>query len=435
MKQLFVTLGLLIPLCLSAQEDKKPDMNHYLAGTVPVVEGKVTFVKEIQAPGLSKEQIYQIGGAWLEKTLKANENKSGIVYQEESKGEMAGVSEHYLVFKSTAFSLDRATANYMIVLNVDNGKCEMQIKNIRYQYNSAQPNGPDRYAAEELITDESALNKAGTKLFPMPGKFRMKTIDQVNELAEDLRKAMEAAVIKSVGTQTLTAQTAPPSPAQAVQVSTPAQSSVANTAGATTGITTQAVNPALVTSRTAPVSSPAVQAIPATGKELAGYKNIAPDKIPGNIIKMLSQDWMLITAGNSTKFNTMTASWGGLGVLFNKPVAICFVNPARYTYQLMESGDTYTLTFYTETYRDALNYCGKVSGRDTDKIKGSGLTPIATPDNSMAFSEAWMIIECRKLVSQSLSPDAIHNPEEKAKRSTQAMHKMYIGEIINVWVK
>jgi flavin reductase (DIM6/NTAB) family NADH-FMN oxidoreductase RutF len=150
---------------------------------------------------------------------------------------------------------------------------------------------------------------------------------------------------------------------------------------------------------------------------------------------MISKDWMLITAGNKDKFNMMTASWGGFGVLYNKPVAICFVNPARYTYQLMESGDTYTLTFYTEVYRDALKYCGSKSGRDEDKVAGSGLEPVQMESGAMAFRQAWMVIECKKLLSQSLSPDAIADPAERAKRAAQPMHKMYIGEILNVWVK
>ena len=150
---------------------------------------------------------------------------------------------------------------------------------------------------------------------------------------------------------------------------------------------------------------------------------------------MVSNDWMLITAGNKEKFNMMTASWGGIGVLYNKPVAICFINPARYTYQVIENSDTYTLTFYTEAYRDALKYCGSKSGRDEDKVKGSGLTPVETANGAMAFDQAWMIIECKKLVSQSISLDAINNKEEQSKRAAQPMHKMYIGEILNVWVK
>lgn len=87
---------------------------------------------------------------------------------------------------------------------------------------------------------------------------------------------------------------------------------------------------------------------------------------------MLNDNWMLVTAGNDAKFNMMTASWGGLGVLFGKPVAFCFVSPLRYTWQLLDKGDTYTLSFYTEAYRDALQICGTTSGSDTDKVRADG---------------------------------------------------------------
>lgn len=258
-------------------------------------------------------------------------------------------------------------------------------------------------------------------------KFRIKTIDKVDELAASLKKELEAGIVKN----------AQPSGITTAGTATNHTTATATATAARATITTTETVPPAVAATVPPVAytTTANTTLSNNNTAMEGYKNISPDKIPGNIIKMLSEDWMLITAGNNTKFNTMTASWGGLGVLYNKPVAICFINPARYTYQLMETGDTYTLTFYTEAYRDALNYCGKVSGRDTDKIKGSGLTPITTPDGSKAFSQAWMIIECRKLVSQSISPDSINNAAEKEKRSTQPMHKMYIGEILNVWVK
>lgn len=420
MKKLLFTLLLLIPFCIQAQNKENTDISKYLSGAVPVVDGKVVFSKEINAPGLSKEQIYNIGLEWMDRTLKENNNKSGIVFKNEADGVIAGISEHYIVFKSTAFSLDRTTITYRIILTALNNKCDIEVSAIKYLYNGTQSNTPDRYSAEEWITDDIAINKAGTKLSYVSGKFRTKTIDKVDELVESLKKDLESNIIKMAQSQTsASAQTTPVSPA----VVQPA-----------TVTTVTSANPvAAATSYTNTTSAKVTNTISNTPME--GYKNIAPDKIPGNIIKMLSQDWMLITAGNSAKFNTMTASWGGLGVLYNKPVAICFINPARYTYQLMESGDTYTLTFYTETYRDALNYCGSVSGKDTDKIKGSGLTPITTPQGSMAFSQAWMIIECRKLVSQSISLDAINNAAEKEKRGAQPMHKMYIGEILNVWVK
>lgn len=417
MKKLLFILLSVVPVLLTAQDKEKKDISQYLSGAVPTENGKVVFTKEINAPGLSKAQVYDIALQWLDTTLKENKNKSSIVYKNEEEGQIAGISEHYLVFKSSTFSLDRATAQYRILLTARAGKCNIEINSIKYLYNGAQKSVPDKYAAEDLITDEMALNKAGTKMYNMPGKFRMKTVDNAKALFNSLQKALEAGVVKEAGAQTAVA------PPAAVPAATPAQHR------------TEPVKPATVTGVTAPVTPPAAATTPVTVRNLEGYTRISADKIPGNIIKMLSEDWMLITAGNSTGFNTMTASWGGLGVLYNKPVAICFINPARYTYQFMENEDTYTLTFYTEAHREALNYCGNVSGRDTDKIKGSGLTPIVTPDGSMAFSQAWMIIECRKLVSQSLSPDSINDKTEKEKRGTQPMHKMFIGEIINVWVK
>jgi flavin reductase (DIM6/NTAB) family NADH-FMN oxidoreductase RutF len=101
----------------------------------------------------------------------------------------------------------------------------------------------------------------------------------------------------------------------------------------------------------------------------------------------------------------------------------------------MEKHDTFTLSFYTEAYRAALQYCGSTSGRDTDKVKGSGLTPITTPEGSKAFSEAWMIIECRKLISQPLSTEVVNDEKIRGEWLGKQMHKMYIGEISNVWIK
>ena len=168
------------------------------------------------------------------------------------------------------------------------------------------------------------------------------------------------------------------------------------------------------------------------------FHEICAKDFENSVFHTIAKEWMLITAEKQMDgkpvANTMTASWGGLGHMYNKPVAFCFINPTRYTYQLMENNDTYTLSFYTETYRDILNYCGTNSGRDKDKVKEAGLTPITTPSGSKAFSEAWMIIECRKMVSQSLIPEALHDSQAKEKWGTQ-LHKMYIGEILNVWVK
>jgi flavin reductase (DIM6/NTAB) family NADH-FMN oxidoreductase RutF len=81
--------------------------------------------------------------------------------------------------------------------------------------------------------------------------------------------------------------------------------------------------------------------------------------------------------------------WGGFGVLWRKNVAWCVIRPQRYTYEFVERADSFTLSFFQERYRSALELCGSKSGRDTDKFKAGGLT--AVPAKSV---EPPLIEEC-----------------------------------------
>lgn len=395
MKRLLFALLLTMPIFISAQTNEK-----YLTNAVPEVNGKVIFSREVNVPSRSKEQIYDTMLSWARKRF--DKEGSRVVYSEKEKGDIATVGEDYLVFSSSALSLDRALMNYRMAIECKDNKCKLSVLGIRYEYNVSYQREPERYIAEEWITDKFALNKDKTKLNRINGKFRKGTVDFTEKLLDE--------AVAALGETTLAPSASPaPSP---TPVET-GKAAIAAVAG-----TSQTPRPT--------VSAPA---------SFDGFKQVTPDKIPGNIIKMLSEDWMLITAGTDAGFNMMTASWGGLGYLLEKPVAFCFINPARHTYPLMEKNDTYTLTFYTEAYREVLNYCGTVSGKDKDKVKESGLTPISTPAGSKAFSEAWMIIECRKLISQPLSTESISNEKVREEWLGKQMNKMYIGEIINVWIK
>ena len=117
-------------------------------------------------------------------------------------------------------------------------------------------------------------------------------------------------------------------------------------------------------------------------------KKIAPKDIDKNVIKLIGQDWMLVTAGDQEKFNMMTASWGSMGYLWNKPVVMVFVRPQRYTFEFTEKKDEFTLSFFDEKYRHALNVCGSVSGRDVNKVQESGLTPYFTEAGNPSCSHA-----------------------------------------------
>lgn len=405
MKHLLFIL-LFIPSMLFSQVEGK-----YLTGAVPEIDGKVIFTQVINAPGLSQDQVFDTIHKWAQSRFVTNKEQKGrVLYTNKEKGEIACSGEEYITFTKTALSLDRSMTNYRITIVCSPGKCEMDVTSIRYSYNVSYQKEPEKYLAEEWITDKFALNGDQTKLARGTGKFRSKTIDLIDELFASAQTAF--------GNNATTAQTA------TAKESIPATKLTPATPVA------QATTPAATLTPATPVAT-ATAASPA----LQGYKQITPDKIPGNIIKMLTEDWMLITAGNDQQFNMMTAGWGGLGSMFGKPVAFCFIAPTRYTCQLMEKNDTYTLTFYTEAYRDALKLCGSKSGKEVDKVKATGLTPITTPSGSKAFSEAWLIIECRKTVSQSITPEAICNEKLKEEWAEKQLYKMFIGEIINVWVK
>jgi len=165
---------------------------------------------------------------------------------------------------------------------------------------------------------------------------------------------------------------------------------------------------------------------------MESFKEIAPGDLQANPFSLIGSDWMLISAGDTEKFNTMTASWGGLGILWNKPVATIYVRPQRYTHEFTSKNDFFTLTFFEEKHREILKFCGANSGRKVNKVKETGLLPIDTPHGSVAFSQARLIMECRKLYTGELSAASFNVPEI-ARRNYPAedYHTFYIGEIIS----
>lgn len=150
-----------------------------------------------------------------------------------------------------------------------------------------------------------------------------------------------------------------------------------------------------------------------------------------DIFTQFDKKWALLTAGNKDKFNTMTISWGGLGTLWNKPVATVYVRTSRYTYEFMEDNDYFTVSFYPEEYKKTLGVLGAKSGRDMDKMNESGLTAKEI-DNSMTFDEAEVTLVCRKLFKQEL--DKANMPEKIAEvvYGNDAPHVMFIGEVVDI---
>lgn len=159
------------------------------------------------------------------------------------------------------------------------------------------------------------------------------------------------------------------------------------------------------------------------------FKEILPESLTQNPFKLIGEEWMLITAGNLDSFNMMTASWGGLGVLWNKNVAICFVRPTRFTYGLLEKSDSFTLTFFDEKYKNVLDYCGNTSGRNVNKISVTGLTPVKGVLDDVYYEEARLVLECKKIYFNDLNPDNFLDKSIHKNYPVKDYHRMYIGEI------
>ena len=193
MKKLFFTMLALVPLTLWAQDNTweineeeevkkeakaKPKVDEkYLKGAVPEVDGKVVFSTSINAPGKTAAQIYDILLQYMERMTKTtNQIQSKIITADADKHEITGAYQEWLVFKKTALSLDRTRFMYALNAQCSDGRADIKMTRIRYLYDEER--SPQHMTAEEWITDKEAVNKKNTKLLPISGKFRRKTIDR-----------------------------------------------------------------------------------------------------------------------------------------------------------------------------------------------------------------------------------------------------------------
>ncbi len=168
---------------------------------------------------------------------------------------------------------------------------------------------------------------------------------------------------------------------------------------------------------------------------MSQFTEIKPQEITENPFQLIGNDWALVTAGNAEKFNTMTISWGGVGIMWNKPVTFSFIRPQRYTFGFMQENGCFSMSFFDEEYRKALAFCGSKSGRDVDKVKETGLTPAFTEEGVPYFEEAKLVLVCKKLYAQDLNEQSIIVPFVKESYNGDDYHKMYVSEIIKVLKK
>lgn len=142
-------------------------------------------------------------------------------------------------------------------------------------------------------------------------------------------------------------------------------------------------------------------------------------------------EWALVTAGSMENHNTMTIAWGGFGTLWRKPVCTVYVKPCRYTHSFIDKSDYFTVSFYGDEYRSALSVLGTKSGRDTDKVKEVGFTPVPAGE-SITFKEAKITVLCKKIYRQDMTLDAMPEEAINTYYTEEAPHTMFIGEVIDI---
>ena len=129
------------------------------------------------------------------------------------------------------------------------------------------------------------------------------------------------------------------------------------------------------------------------------------------VFNLFQKQWAVVTAGNMDKFNSCTVSWGSLGTIWTRPgksgsIVTVYLYPTRYTRELMAESDTFTVSFFPTDKKKAMGILGSRSGRDTNKVEKSGLTPVSVGD-TVGYEEANLTFVCRKIYQHQLTKEDI----------------------------
>jgi flavin reductase (DIM6/NTAB) family NADH-FMN oxidoreductase RutF len=170
------------------------------------------------------------------------------------------------------------------------------------------------------------------------------------------------------------------------------------------------------------------------------FNQISPEEISDNVFTLVGKDFTVITAGKEDHYNSMIGSGGGLGMLFMKPTTWCILRADRYTLELIQKVQTYTMSYFSNEFKERMLFLGSKSGRDSEKMKEVELTSVQTPSGDMSFKEARLILECKLTALTIANPDDFYTQETKdyineAYQEANVYRKLAFGEITRVWMK
>lgn len=361
MKKLILIFFAIIPLLSWGQSDKK-----YLE-PLQTIDGKINFSTQIKAPTISRQVLYDILYKWADERYKPDQKMNArIIFTDKDKGTIIVSGEEYMVFSASMLSLDRTRIYYHLQIDCSSEKVKLQISRIKYWYNEDRDGG-ERYKAEEWISDENALNKAKTRLLPISGKFRRKTIDLNDELVKSVQTTIGEYLLSKSGREDTT-------PKIIVTSDTPSE---------VPSVTT-VVSPAV-----APTQPSVEQKVVAMNADPKVNETKLSDE---NIIA--SANRITITSGNDEQFEIGKESWGGLGNLFGKDVTFCLIDTQKtMANMLLSQNDSYTISFY---------------------IKEK--------------TEAALVIKCKKISTQTISGEEAN--KMNSNNSNSRKYNMYVGELV-----
>ncbi len=172
------------------------------------------------------------------------------------------------------------------------------------------------------------------------------------------------------------------------------------------------------------------------------FKPFSPEEICDNfnVFTLVGKDFYAITAGKENDYNSMVGSGGGFGMLFKKPTAWCLLRTDRYTLEMIQKEQTYTLSYFPNEYKEQMLFLGSKSGRDSEKMREVELSSVQTPSGDMSFKEAKLIIECKLTAITTPNPKDFYSQESKdyideVYKDANDYRKLVFGEITHVWVK
>lgn len=164
------------------------------------------------------------------------------------------------------------------------------------------------------------------------------------------------------------------------------------------------------------------------------FQEINIRELKENAVNMIADRWLLIAAGDREHYNMMTGSWGALGEMWGKDIAVTVIRPQRYTYQFMEQNEYFTLSVLDSSVSKAVHaVCGSKSGREIDKAAATGLTPVF--DDGVYFEQADIVLVCKKIYVGDVKPEGFVDPSLDKQWYNGDYHRMYVGEIVKTLVK